>query len=129
MGSGQPDVDALEASEVKRLLVEAFEKISALMAENAALREEIARLKGLKGKPDIKPARSSGMEQATDGQSGRERRAKTRNKGANPLAVHEERIIKADDLPAGSRFKGYEHFSVHESASRRGLFITCGSAG
>jgi hypothetical protein len=84
----------------------------------SALREENARLKGLKGKPDIKPsqpARPSGMDKETDHALPRkERRAKKRNKAANPLAVHEDRIIKADHVPAGSCFKGFETYSVHE---------------
>jgi hypothetical protein len=48
---------------LRRLLIEALGKVAGLTAENAALREEIARLKGLKGRPSIKP---SGMEQASE---------------------------------------------------------------
>ena len=48
---------------MRRLLIEALGKVAELAAENAALREEIARLKGLKGRPSIKP---SGMEQASE---------------------------------------------------------------
>ena len=42
--------------------MQAFEEIVQLKAENQALLEEIARLKGLKGRPKLKP---SGMEQAS----------------------------------------------------------------
>jgi hypothetical protein len=109
------DVDALSPDGLKQLVVLLLEKVAALEAKVAAQAEEIARLKGLKGKPDIKPpspGKPSGMDKATE--SRKERRAKKRNKAANPLAVHEERIIKAADIPPGSRFKGYETFSVHE---------------
>jgi hypothetical protein len=62
--SGLPrDVDGQLLENVKRLLVAALARISALRAENAALRAEIARLKELKGPPSIKP---SGMEKATE---------------------------------------------------------------
>ena len=44
-------------------MLQLLEDVVALKAENAALREEIARLKGLKGPPKLKP---SGMEKATE---------------------------------------------------------------
>ena len=58
-----PDVDRIGTDALRRLLIEALGKVAGLAAENAALREEIARLKGLKGRPSIKP---SGMEQACE---------------------------------------------------------------
>ena len=62
MTGSPPDVDRIATDELRGLLIEALGKVAGLTAENAALREEIARLKGLKGRPSIKP---SGMEQAS----------------------------------------------------------------
>ena len=45
MPGSPPDLDGIGTDELKRLLLEALEKIA------AALRAEIARLKGLKGTP------------------------------------------------------------------------------
>src|SRR5690242_5329351 len=94
-----------------------------LLAENAALRQaiaelraEVATLKGLKGRPEVKP---SGMEKGTEpapAGTGRGRGAKG-GKGAR-LAVHEDRVVAAADVPAGSRFKGYEDFLVQDLALR-----------
>ena len=64
------DISGLGLEELKALLVQALEENARLKAENAELREEIARLKGLKGRPKLKP---SGMEKAAD--AGRKRRA------------------------------------------------------
>lgn len=76
----------------------------------AALREEIARLKGQPGRPRIMP---SGMESGTTpkpmGLSGRRRgRGKMQ-----PRVDVEEQVLKAE-APPGSRFKGYEDFVVQD---------------
>src|SRR5689334_22132099 len=90
-----------------------------LLAENDALRQaiaelkaEVATLKGLKGRPEVKP---SGMEKGTEpakAGTGRGRGAK----GAR-LAVDEDRVVAAE-VPAGSRFKGYEDFLVQDLVLR-----------
>ena len=93
-----------------------------LLAENATLRQaiaelraEVATLKGVKGRPKVRP---SGMEKGTEpepAEAGRGRSAKAPKIGR--LAIHEERVIKAD-VPAGSRFKGYEDFLVQDLVLR-----------
>src|SRR4051812_41811097 len=91
-----------------------------LLAENAALKQvvadlraEIVRLKGVTGRPAIRP---SGMEQKTEptDKTGK-RGAKQRKTGQ--LVIDEERLIKVD-VPAGSRFKGYEDFIVQDLVLR-----------
>src|SRR3954454_15715309 len=93
-----------------------------LLAENAALKQvvadlraEIVRLKGVTGRPAIRP---SGMEQKTEpkptDKTGK-RGAKQRKTGQ--LVIDEERVIKVD-VPAGSRFKGYEDFIVQDLVLR-----------
>jgi len=61
-------LEDLSLDALRDLVVELLSRVSALEAENAALREENARLKGLKGRPKLKP---SGMEKATNRAKGK----------------------------------------------------------
>lgn len=102
-----PDIEGQALENLKRLFEEALAKISALSAEVAALRAEIARPKGLKGPPSIKP---SGMEQAKSSGGG----GKRRRRGAKGVgAAIEDRVVVAE-VPPGSRFKGYQTYLVQD---------------
>src|SRR5438270_2833875 len=92
-----------------------------LLAENDALRQviaglkaEVATLKGVRGRPEVKP---SGMEKATGPEPTGKGRGGTKAREAGRLAVDEERVVAAD-VPAGSRFKGYEDFLVQDLVLR-----------
>src|ERR1039458_5938701 len=107
--SPPPDIDSLSAPELKSLVLKLLEEVAQLRRTIAAQRDEIARLKGGSGRPNIKP---SGMDKATEpqpaqNQGARRRRGRTRTK----LTLHEERTLVAD-APPGSRFKGYAGFLV-----------------
>jgi Transposase IS66 family len=87
--------------------------ITALRAENQALRDEVARLKGLPPRP---PSRPSGMETATEpGMAGQGDKRSRCRRGAkrDRDAVTAERVLKAT-VPPGSRFKGYEDILVRD---------------
>ena len=114
--AGSPlDIEALDLDGLKELVLQLVEENAALKAETAALREEIARWKGLKGRPEIKP--SALDEKAAARRKTKERRRAAR-RGAKHLAIDEDRVLAASP-PPGSRFKGYEDYLVQDLVVRR----------
>ncbi len=87
-----------------------MDEIAALKQMVSEHREEIARLKGLKGRPDIKP---SGMDNATQPANSLKRAKRPSRGKVRPRVAVEDRIIRAA-APAGSRFKGYLTYQVQE---------------
>jgi hypothetical protein len=109
------NLDGLTPAELKALLLELLGRVRDLERQLAVRDAEIARLKGLKGRPDIRP---SGMEPGDKAPAGPPLRP--RRGGGNKTArrtIHEDRVIKAT-VPAGSRFKGYQSFVVQDLVLR-----------
>jgi hypothetical protein len=83
-------------------------ELADLRAENAALRDEIRRLKGLPPRPTVKP---SGMERSTQPKppSG----GGKRRRGASRAVITEDRRLLIDPVP-GARFLGRRTFVVQD---------------
>src|SRR5260370_37920002 len=105
------DLDGLSHAELKGLVVKQWEQIVELQRMVAALRDEIARLKGGPGRPNIKP---SGMERGTEPPGTSGERKRLRGSTRSKLAIHEERTVTVAAPPRGSRFKGYTSFVVQD---------------
>src|SRR6516225_12211269 len=110
------DLDRLSHAELKGLVVKQCEQIVELQRMVAALRDEITRLKGVPGRPNLKP---SGMERGTEPKPPGScvERKRPRGSTRSKLAIHEERTVTLAP-PRGSRFKGYTSFVVQDLTIR-----------
>ncbi len=108
------DIDWLSLEALKALVVQLLSKVAEQERLLAELREENARLKGLNGRPRIRP---SGMEKASAPKRPGERGKRRRRGKIVPRVAVEDRVIKAQ-VPPGSRFKGYESFLVQDIVLR-----------
>ena len=105
-------VPPFSGAELNPKIVALFEIIQQQGEQLQALRDEVARLKGHKPKPKIKP---SGMDQETSkrgkGKKGKRAGSKKRGK-TKDLTIHKTIIIPADSKPTSSEFKGYNDYVV-----------------
>ncbi len=105
------DLNGLSKADLKAFVTELLGRVAELERTIAAQRDEIARLKGLKGRPQIKP---SGMEQASEPAApGGAKRRRGAGRNTTERVIHEDRIVRAV-VPPGSRFKGYQDFILQD---------------
>ena len=111
------DLDGLSHADLKSLVLKLLEEAAELRRTVAAQRDEIARLKGGPGRPNIKP---SGMDKATEPRPPPPTGSEPRQKGGktSKLSIHEERTVTIAAPPQGSRFKGYTNFVVQDLVIR-----------
>jgi len=98
-------------------VLELLGEVTALKQTVADQREEIALLKGLKGPPRMKPSKPSGMEQASAQKAASSGNRRGRGKKTLSRVATEDRVVRAE-VPAGSRFKGYEDFVIQDLVIR-----------
>jgi len=99
-------------------LIEAHQQeIQELKRLNQMLRDELRRLKGEQGKPDIKPSTKAAGKKNFSSEEERKRRKK-RNKKAKKdrIKTHNSEVCKVDPavLPEDARFKGYQRVVVQD---------------
>ncbi len=108
--STPPNLPSLSRPDLEALLVDLLGQLAELKALVAGQRDEIARLKGLKGRPSIKP---SGMEKNTEPPSGNKSSQQRRRGKVTPRVKVETEVLRAAH-PPGSQFKGYEPYDVQD---------------
>jgi len=112
------------------LVVALLEIIQFQQEQIQELRDEIARLKGQKPKPKIRPSALEKDTSNKDKQAGSRKRPGSAKRKKAPT-IHETVILKAHDVPEESTFKGYEDFTVqglvmrpHNTLYRRERWLT-----
>jgi hypothetical protein len=89
------------------------DRVAELEQTQQQLRDEIARLKGQKPRPDIKP---SVLEAApkTERKQGDKRPGSAKRPKTAELTIHREETLHAEGLPEGSQLRCYESYVVQD---------------
>jgi hypothetical protein len=101
---------SLLVGRLTKQVTEQTEVISSLRSENQLLRDEVARLKGQKGKPAIKPSHLAKERKRLAKDTGEKA---ARERGGKKLKIDEIRTLKVK-APKGSRFLGYVNWDVQD---------------
>ena len=114
-----PEIPKEEQTPIVKVLLQIAHALDHKVKEQAAqiemLKLEISRLKGQKGPPKIPPAKRG---ENAKGKAAKDAGGKGRSSQGPNLKKkrREERIINPEEIPEGSRFKGYQDFNVEEMA-------------
>jgi Transposase IS66 family len=91
-----------------------LDRVGQLEEANQQLRDEIAKLKGQKPRPDIKPSLLEGSKPKNKGQQGGKRPGSAKRPKTAELTIHQEVPLHHEDLPDGATFRCYETYVVQE---------------
>ncbi len=94
-----------------------LDRVRELEESNQLLRDEIAKLKGQKPRPDIKPSRLETTKPKSTEPEGGKRPGSAKRPKATELHIHREQKVHAEGLPVGATFRCYEPYLVQELTS------------
>jgi Transposase IS66 family len=104
-----PLVEALLA-----IIRELVDRVGQLEQINQQLRDEIARLKGQKPRPDIKPSLLEASQPNTGKAQGSKRPGSAKRPKTAELHIDHEKLLHLDQLPEGAKFRCFEPYVVQE---------------
>lgn len=90
------------------------DRVHELEQANQHLRDEIAKLKGQKPRPDIKPSLLEAGQRPTQPSEGSKRPGSAKRPKTSELCIHHEEKLHIGDLPAGATLRCYESYVVQE---------------
>jgi len=96
------------------IIRQVLDRVTELETTIQELRDENAKLKGQKGRPDIKPSNLETKQPKTEGQEKTKPPREGRGPKNNQLVIHHEVPLHPEDLPVGATFKGFESYVVQD---------------
>jgi len=115
--------DLAGARQALKLLLNLVEELKqenhTLRAEVQQLRDELNRLKGEQGKPDIKPSKKAAANYSSEPER-RQRQPRRQGRKRDKIRIDREATLAVDpqELPADAEFKGYETVVIQDLAIR-----------
>ena len=107
-------IASIPEEEKTPLVLQLIEVIQLQQEQIQALKDEIARLKGQKPRPKIKPSKLEAAKKIKQSKTSAKRPGSVKRKKTKSIEIHDEQVIEPDNLPEGSRFKGYQDFVVQD---------------
>jgi hypothetical protein len=100
------------------LIRQLMDRVAELERAHQELRDENARLKGQKARPDIKPSTLEEPEKPTDAGGAGTGKSRRRGKPTGPrteeLVIHETTQVEPPDLPPGATFRQFEPLVIQD---------------
>src|SRR5712692_1698524 len=91
-----------------------LDRVEQLEQTNQQLRDEIAKLKGQKPRPDIKPSVLEATKPKAEGEAGGKRPGSAKRPKTAELHIHREVPLPHPDVPVGATLRCYEAYVVQE---------------
>ena len=107
-----PKIPTVPDEECTPLVLTLLEILKLQQEQIQALKDEIAILKGQKPRPKIKPSKLGKSSDKNDKKGKKKRPGSAKRGKRSEIEIHETLVIEAENVPLGSRFKGYEDFTI-----------------